>query len=91
MEANEFIDRLLSDVEPIQAPAIEFASDVERVLAEQVVFLRDHLSTTKQDSVLGSHQLVRSLYQRLEEKDRQIDDLREEIRFLRRRLADAPD
>ena len=90
MEANEFIDRLLSDVEPIQAPAIDFASDVERVLAEQVVFLRDHLSATKKGSVLGSHELVRSLYQRLADKDRQIDDLREEVRFLRQCLDAEP-
>ena len=89
MEANDFVDKLLSDTTPIEAPSIDFASDVERLLAEQVVYLREHLAATRQDSVLGSHELVRSLYQRLEEKDRQIDDLREEIRFLRRRLDDA--
>jgi len=89
MEANEFIDRLLSDVAPIEAPSIDFASDVERVLAEQVVFLRDHLAATKQDSVLGSHELLRSLYVRLEEKDQQMNDLREEIRFLRRQLDET--
>jgi len=89
MEANEFIDSLLSDVEPIEAPSIDFASDVERVLAEQVVFLRDHLAATKQDSVLGSHELLRSLYVRLEDRDQQISDLREEIRFLRRQLDEA--
>ena len=90
MEANEFIDRLLSDVEPIQAPSIDFASDVERVLAEQVVFLRGHLASAKEGSVVGSHELVRSLYARIEDKDRQIQDLHEEIRFLRARLDEAP-
>jgi hypothetical protein len=89
MEANEFIDRLLSDVTPIEAPTIDFASDVERVLAEQVVFLRGHLASTREDSVLGSHELVRSLYARLEDKDQQISDLLEEIRFLRRKLDEA--
>ena len=89
MEANEFIDRLLADVSPIEAPSIDFASDVERVLAEQVVFLRGHLAAAKQESVLGSHELVRSLYVRIEDKDQQIHDLREEIGFLRRQIDDS--
>jgi hypothetical protein len=84
METNEFIQRLFTDA---SLDAIELASDVERILAEQVVFLRDHLATSRKDAVVGAHEVIRELYCRLEDKDRQIGDLREEVRFLRARLT----
>jgi len=86
MESHEFIDRLCSEV---TLEAIDYASDVERILAEQVVYLRDRLGGLRQDSVLGSHELVNQLYRRLDDKDRQISDLRDEVRFLREQLGHA--
>ena len=84
MESNEFVEKLLAET---SLEAIEFASDVERILAEQVVYLRDHVRVLQQGAVLGTHDVIRELYGRLEDKDRQIESLREEIVFLRERLA----
>ncbi len=84
MEPNEFIDRLLSEV---TLEAIDYASDVERILAEQILFLREQLAAARKDAVLGAHALIKELYARLAEKDAQIDSLREEVLFLRGRIS----
>ena len=84
MEPNEFVEKLLAET---SLDALEFASDVERILAEQVVFLREHVRTLRQGAVLGTHDVIRQLYGRLEDKDRQIEGLREEIGFLRQQLT----
>ena len=83
MDTNEFVEKLLSHV---SLEAIDFASDVERVLAEQVVFLRDQVHELRREQVIEDHVVVRQLYERLAEKDRQIDHLREEVGFLRSRM-----
>ena len=80
METNEFIDKLLAQV---SLDAVEFVSDVERVLAEQVVFLRFQLQMVRQESVTGAHAAIRELYARLADKDAQIDSLRDDVRFLK--------
>ncbi len=77
MEENGFVDRLLSEA---SLDAIDFASDVERLLAEQVVFLRGELETCRREAVVGAHTVVRELYAR-------IGSLEDEIRFLRTQLA----
>ena len=84
MEPNDFVEKLLAET---SLDAIEFASDVERILAEQIVYLREHVRALQQGSVLGTHDVIRQLYGRLEDKDKQIEDLREEIGFLRRRVV----
>ncbi|RLE34755.1 hypothetical protein DRJ24_03465 [Candidatus Acetothermia bacterium] len=84
MEPNEFIERLLSEV---SLEAIDYASDVERILAEEILFLREQLATARQEAVVGAHALIKELYDRLEDKDAQIDALREEVRFLRGQIA----
>ncbi len=84
MEPNEFVDKLLSET---SLDAVEYASDVERILAEQVVYLRDHVRTLQQGSVLGTHDVIRQLYGRLEDKDLQIESLRDEIGFLRQQIT----
>ena len=86
MEPNEFVDKLLAET---SLDAIEFASDVERILAEQVVFLREHVRALQQGSVVGGHDLIRQLYERLKDKDEQIESLRDEVGFLRRQLSPA--
>jgi hypothetical protein len=84
MESNEFVEKLLAET---SLDAIEFASDVERILAEQIVYLRDHVRSLQQGSVLGTHDVIRQLYGRLEDKDKQIEGLREEIGFLRQQVT----
>jgi len=84
MEPNEFVEKLL---ETTSLEAIEYATDVERILAEQVGYLRDHVRMLQQGAVLGTHDVIRQLYGRLEDKDRQIESLREEIGFLRQQVA----
>ena len=86
MESNGFVEKLLAKT---SLDALEFASDVERILAEQVVYLREHVRALQQGSVLGTHDVIRQLYGRLEEKDKQIDGLREEIGFLRQQVTAA--
>ncbi len=86
MEPNEFVEKLLAES---SLDEIEFASDVERILAEQVVYLREHIHALQQGSVLGTHDLVCELYSRLEDKDAQIVTLREEIDFLRQQVTAA--
>jgi hypothetical protein len=77
MEENGFVDRLLSEA---SLDAIDFASDVERLLAEQVVFLRGELETCRREAVVGAHAVVSELYAR-------IGSLEDEIRFLRAELT----
>ncbi len=84
MESNGFVEKLLAETSP---DAIEFASDVERILAEQVVYLREHVRALQQGSVLGTHDVIRQLYGRLEDKNKQIEGLCEEIGFLRQRVT----
>ena len=84
METNEFIDKLLGQV---SLDAVEFVSDVERILAEQVVFLRAQLDSARQEAVTGAHERIRELHERLADKDTQIAELREDVRFLRTRLT----
>ena len=87
METNEFIDKLLGQV---SLDAVEFVSDVERILAEQVVFLRAQLDSARQEAVTGAHDRIRELHERLVDKDSQIEALREDVRFLRGRLTSQP-
>ena len=80
MESNEFVEKLLTET---SLDAIDFASDVERILAEQIVFLREHVRVLQQGLVLGTHDVIRQLYARIEDKDEQIEGLREQIASLR--------
>jgi hypothetical protein len=77
MEENPFVDRLLSQV---SLDAVDFASDVERLLAEQVIFLRGELETCRREAVVGAHAVIGELYAR-------IGSLEDEIHFLRGQLV----
>lgn len=77
MEPNEFVDRLLSEA---SLDAIDFASDVERLLAEQVVFLRGELETCRREAVVGAHAVIEQLYARIRTHE-------DEVRFLRDQLS----
>jgi len=84
MEPNEFVDKLLSEA---SLDAIDYASDVEQLMAEQISFLRDQIEVRRKEAVTGAHEVIRELYARLSDKDEQIDSLREEVRFLRAQLT----
>jgi len=84
MEPNEFVEKLLAQV---SLDAIDYASDVERIMAEQIGFLRCQIEVCRKEAVTGAHEVIRELYARLADKDLQIDALREEIRFLRGQIA----
>jgi hypothetical protein len=84
MEPNEFVEKLLAQV---SLDAIDYASDVERLMAEQIGFLRAQIEVCRKEAVTGAHEVIRELYARLADRDLQIDGLREEIRFLRERVA----
>ena len=84
METNDFVQKLLDET---SLEGIDWASDVERILAEQVVFLREQLREVRQETVLGTHGMIGELYCRLEDKQEQIQCLKEEVGFLRQQLS----
>lgn len=84
MEPNEFVDRLISQV---SLDAIDYASDVEQLMAEQIGFLREQIEVRRKEAVTGAHDVIRELYARLTDKDLQVDALREEVLFLRGQLT----
>ena len=87
MEPNEFVEKLISQV---SLDAIDYASDVEQIMAEQIGFLREQLEVCRREAVVGSHAVIRELYERLADKDAQIEALHEEVRFLRERIVEQP-
>ena len=84
METNDFVQKLLTET---TLDSLDWASDVERILAEQVVFLREQLRQQRQETVLGTHGLISELYCRLEDKQQQIGALNEEVTFLRQNIS----
>ncbi len=84
METRDFVQKLLSET---TLESLEWASDVERILAEQVIYLRKQLSQQRQETVLGAHDLISELYCRIEDKQQQIEALSREVGFLRRQIS----
>jgi len=85
MGPGEFIERLMSQV---SLDALDFASDVERLLAEQVAYLRNQLATERQAADAAESALIGELRRRIADKDVQIAALQEDVRFYRERCAD---
>ena len=84
MENNDFVQKLLTEA---TLDGLDWASDVERILAEQVIFLREQLRNQRQETVLGAHDLISELYCRLEDRQQQIEALRDEVGFLRQHIT----
>ena len=84
MGTNVFVQKLLTEA---TLDGLDWASDVERILAEQVVFLRAQMKQQRQETVLGAHELISELYCRLDDKQQQISALREEVGFLRQHVS----
>jgi len=85
MERQEFTDKLLPS---LSLDEIEFACDMERVLAEQVKYLRGALASISNKQLLERDALVSDLRARLAEKDREITRLQGQVRDLQKRLLE---
>ena len=85
METYGFTDKLLPE---LSFDEIEFACDLERVLAEQVKYLRGVLASANDRSMLERDSLVTELRTRVAEKDAEISRLRAENGLLRKRMLD---
>lgn len=84
MEPREFMEKLIPEV---SLDAIDFACDLERVLAEEVKYLRRVINVLAEQDAIEKDGVIRELRLHLADKDTQIAHLLEENRFLRKRLA----
>lgn len=80
------MDKLLSQV---SLDEIDFACDLERVLVEQVKYLRSVVTVLAEQERIEKDALVRELRSRIADKEAHISILREENTCLRVRLATA--
>jgi len=87
MQHDEFMDKLIPQV---SLDEIDFACDLERVLAEQVKYLRGVLATIITSRSIESNALIDELRSYIADKDREISRLREENGELRQRLLPNP-
>ena len=85
METYGFTDKLLPE---LSFDEIDFACDLERVLAEQVKYLRGVLASANDRSMLERDSLVAELRTRVAEKDAEISRLHAENDLLRKRMLD---
>ena len=85
METYGFTDKLLPE---LSFDEIEFACDLERVLAEQVKYLRGVLASADDRSMLERDSLVCELRTRVAEKDAEISRSHAENDLLRKRMLD---
>lgn len=84
METQEFLEKLLSGA---SLDEVDFACDLERVLADQVKYLRGVLAERNRDERLDRDALVRELRSRLDAQEREAAALRAENLELRLKLA----
>lgn len=80
MNRDDFAGKLLPK---LSLDEIEFAYDMERVLAEQVKYLRGLVATLTDGQALKRDLLIAELRSRLAEKDRDISRLQAENDWLR--------
>ena len=85
MDSKEFADKLLHE---LRLNEIDFASDVERLMAEQINYLRELIVAANQKNQLASDGLVAELRGRLKDMEDQIDWLRQENYELRSQLKE---
>jgi len=84
METDGFMDKLLAQV---SLDEIDFACDLERVLAEQVKYLRRVVEVLAEQERIEKNILVRELRTRIAEKERESTRLRQENALLRQQIA----
>jgi hypothetical protein len=80
MDKHEFADSLLPE---LSLGDIDFACDVERLMAEQINYLRGLIASLNEKNQLKQDQLVAELRSRVADKDREIRYLRRENSALR--------
>ncbi len=78
------MDKLLAQV---SLNEIDFACDLERVLAEQVKYLRRVVEVLAEQERIEKNTLVRELRTRIAEKERESTRLRQENALLRQQIA----
>jgi len=78
------MDKLLAQ---ISLDEIDFACDLERVLAEQVKYLRRVVEVLAEQERIEKNTLVRELRTRIAEKERESTRLRQENALLRQQIA----
>jgi len=83
METYDFADKLLPK---LSLDEMEFACDLERVLAEQVKYLRGALALMNDKNLLERDSIIRELRSRLMEKDREISRLQKQNDRLQKHL-----
>ena len=83
MDADLFLDKLF---EQSALSAVDFACDLEKVLAEQVVYLRRVIEAMANDERLQRDELVKELRGQIAGRDEQLSELREQNALLRARL-----
>ncbi len=84
MNRDEFIEQLISQA---SLDAVDFACDLERVLAEEVKYLRRIIAAYGEEEAIEKDALIHELRARLADKDTQIAYLMEENRFLREAIS----
>jgi len=84
MDADLFLDKLF---EESALSAVDFACDLEKVLAEQVVYLRRVIEAMADDERLQRDELIKELRGQIADRDDQLRQLREQNTQLRVRLS----
>ncbi len=80
MDKHEFVDRLLPE---LSLSEIDLACDVERLLAEQIKYLRELIASQNERNRLERDLLVAELRSRVADMDQQISSLRQQNDDLR--------
>ena len=80
MDRDDFAGKLLPK---LSLDEIEFAYDMERILAEQVKYLRELVASLTDGQTLEKDLLIAELRTRIAEKDRDISRLQAENDWLR--------
>lgn len=86
MEKQDFANKLLPK---LSLDEMEFACDLERVLAEQVKYLRGALASVNDKKLLERDAVLSELRAQISEKDREISRLQEQVSTLQKRLLET--
>jgi len=86
MDAYKFTDKLFPQASPED---IDFACDLERVLAGEVKYLRHLVERSFEQAKLEKDVVICELHARLSDKDARIGHLTEENQFLREQLSSS--
>jgi hypothetical protein len=83
MEARDFADRL---IERVTLDEVDFACDVEKLLAEQVQYLRRLVEVLAEDNIAERDLVVTRLRDQVHDQEERLEQLTEENRTLRAQI-----